>query len=313
LGSGFFSGVVRIDPESDKVIARIPTRGEQLPVFATLKSIAVTSSAVWLGASGSKINPGANVVVDTALDGVDVPLAADPNTVWSWPFQTGRGWSQLVGVDARTNEVTHQIQISGHRARTQVAGIAVGARSIWAVGQEGGRTLAWRASLRTDKIVKGIVLPGFTPSAVTFGDGRFWFLDTVGGTARSIDPRTNRVSPPVALPGNPTNLAAGARALWVIDASAGQLYQVPLGSGIQVIEVGKNPIAVAVGDGAVWVVNHGDGTVSKIDPVGGTVLDTIRVAPPSSCTIGQGGRCHGIFDVAIGAGGVWVAESAGQS
>jgi serine/threonine protein kinase len=50
-------------------------------------------------------------------------------------------------------------------------------------------------------------------------------------------------------------------------------------------------------------VNHDDGTITKIDPVGGTVLDTIHVAPRSACTPGQAGRCQGIFDIAVGAAG----------
>jgi hypothetical protein len=49
----------------------------------------------------------------------------------------------------------------------------------------------------------------------------------------------------------------------------------------------------------------------KIDPVGGTVLDTIHVVRGGACNPGQVGRCSGIFDIAVGAGGVWVVESAG--
>ena len=33
---------------------------------------------------------------------------------------------------------------------------------------------------------------------------------------------------------------------------------------------------MAVGGGAVWVANSGDGTVSRIDPVSNTVTATIR-------------------------------------
>jgi tRNA A-37 threonylcarbamoyl transferase component Bud32/streptogramin lyase len=311
-GLAFFSGVIRIDSSTDKVVKKIETRGEHLPLVEGFRSIAATRDSVWLGASGSKINPGANTVVATGLDGIESPMAADQETVWSWPFQAGLGWDRVVGVDARTNKQTHHIAITPDQ--TYVGGnpaIAVGSGSVWAEGGENGKNYVWRINPGTDTVVRPIGLPGLSPVAVAFGAGRFWFLDGLTGTARSIDPHTNRVSAPIGLPGTPSNLAAGAGALWVADESEGKVYKVQPGAGIQVVDVGNDPVALAVGDGAVWVVNRGDGTVMRIDPVGGTVLDTIHVARGGGCIRGQAGRCLGIFDIAVGAGGVWVVESAG--
>lgn len=59
------------------------------------------------------------------------------------------------------------------------------------------------------------------------------------------------------------------------------------------IAVGDGPVALAVGAGAVWVANSGDGTVSRIDPRTNHVIATIPV----------GHRPQGI---AIAAGAVWV-------
>ena len=42
------------------------------------------------------------------------------------------------------------------------------------------------------------------------------------------------------------------------------------------IEVGSGPLGVAVGAGSVWVANHCDGTVSRIDPKTGHVVATIK-------------------------------------
>ena len=57
---------------------------------------------------------------------------------------------------------------------------------------------------------------------------------------------------------------------------------------------GSSPVAVAVGEGSVWVVNAKDGTVSRIDPANerGRVTDPGRRVPQ---------------DVAVGSGRVWVA------
>ncbi|MEA2137380.1 MAG: virginiamycin lyase, partial [Solirubrobacteraceae bacterium] len=61
------------------------------------------------------------------------------------------------------------------------------------------------------------------------------------------------------------------------------------------VDVGTDPVAVAVGAGAVWVVDAADGTLTKIDPKTGTVDGKPRRV---------GG---GPFAVAVGAGAVWVA------
>ena len=62
---------------------------------------------------------------------------------------------------------------------------------------------------------------------------------------------------------------------------------------VRTIRVGKDPIAVATGEGAVWVTNYGDGTLSRIDPRRGRVVVTMGVGPNPD-------------HVAAGYGGVWV-------
>ena len=63
------------------------------------------------------------------------------------------------------------------------------------------------------------------------------------------------------------------------------------------ISVGERPPAIAFGDGAIWVANSGDDTVTRIDP-----------ATYATSTIPVG---HGPAAIAFGDGAVWVAESGG--
>jgi YVTN family beta-propeller protein len=59
---------------------------------------------------------------------------------------------------------------------------------------------------------------------------------------------------------------------------------------VRTVRVGKDPIAVAVGEGAVWVTNYLDGTVSRIDPQRGRVVETIKVGPnPDRIAAGENG------------------------
>ncbi len=64
------------------------------------------------------------------------------------------------------------------------------------------------------------------------------------------------------------------------------------------VRVGIGPVGVAVGAGAVWVANGGDGTVTRIDPA-------TRAAGPPIAT----GR--GPVAIAAGDSGVWVANASG--
>ena len=61
--------------------------------------------------------------------------------------------------------------------------------------------------------------------------------------------------------------------------------------------VGRGASGIAAGEGALWVVNTLDGTVSRVDPVRRRVVATIDV----------GGLPRGI---AVGGGAVWVTAHA---
>jgi len=64
------------------------------------------------------------------------------------------------------------------------------------------------------------------------------------------------------------------------------------------IRVGAEPTDAAVGLGAIWVTNRGDGTISRIDPVTGDVTDTIEIGAPVAAV-----------DVDEGSGTLWVVVS----
>jgi YVTN family beta-propeller protein len=61
------------------------------------------------------------------------------------------------------------------------------------------------------------------------------------------------------------------------------------------VPIGGRPVAIAIGEGAVWVVNADSNTVVRIDPKTRKVVATI------------GGLGENVSDVAVGFGSVWVA------
>jgi YVTN family beta-propeller protein len=90
----------------------------------------------------------------------------------------------------------------------------------------------------------------------------------------------------------PTLTSAPPDSIAVLDPKTNRL--------VDAIPVGSTPIAVAVGEGAVWVVNSEDGTLSRIDPKTRKVTRTIGLGTPAS-------------DVAVGFGSVWVANGTAGS
>jgi YVTN family beta-propeller protein len=68
---------------------------------------------------------------------------------------------------------------------------------------------------------------------------------------------------------------------------------------VSTIDVGQGPGDVAAEGGFVWVLNHGDSTVSKIDPRTNKVVATITLPPP-------------IGHLAVSPGAVWVASINGN-
>lgn len=75
----------------------------------------------------------------------------------------------------------------------------------------------------------------------------------------------------------------------------GEVVDGEAGTVVASISVGATPRGVAVDDGAAWVANRDDGTVSRVDTGADEVTATVEV--------GEGPR-----DVAVGLGSVWVTS-----
>jgi YVTN family beta-propeller protein len=82
-----------------------------------------------------------------------------------------------------------------------------------------------------------------------------------------IDPTSNRLVATFRLGSDPTGIAVGRGAIWVIQGDDNRISKIdPQTDAVVATSSTSGPLAVAVGDQAVWVVN-GDGSVSQLDPV----------------------------------------------
>ena len=99
-----------------------------------------------------------------------------------------------------------------------------------------------------------------------------------------------------------TGIAFGNGAAWVANNGDGTISRIDAEADrvVQTIDVGNGPTAVAFGNGAVWVTNVGDSTISKLDARSGKVLATIETEAAAR-------------GVAVGGDAIWVTNEWGRS
>lgn len=142
---------------------------------------------------------------------------------------------------------------------------------------------------------------GGSPSAVAAGLGSVWVADNLRGRVLRVDPVSGEIEG-VAVKPAPIAIAVGEDAVWV--ASAGGALQ-RIDAETLATTKASAPVAgaagIAVGEGSVWVTSASDGTVTRFDETtAGQEGDPIAVGPQPT-------------DIAVGEGSVWVASSAQMS
>jgi DNA-binding SARP family transcriptional activator/ABC-type branched-subunit amino acid transport system substrate-binding protein/DNA-binding beta-propeller fold protein YncE len=202
--------VSRLDPETRVVVATIPLPRPSVVRYNvagldSLEHIAVTSDAVWvIGAdlSVSRIDPRTNKLVGRVKGFEATSIAAGDGGVWVIEL----GHAAVAKIDPRTNTITRRIEV----AAQALAGLAVGARDVWAADPFGG--LVWRIDpgpnlQRTIPLDVGV-------SWVAVGAGAVWATNELAGLVYRIDPLTNKARV-VNRTAEPAAVAVGGGAAWV--------------------------------------------------------------------------------------------------
>ena len=104
-----------------------------------------------------------------------------------------------------------------------------------------------------------------------------------------------RVVATIPVGAGPVDVVASDGAVWVANAGQGTVSRVDPATNTvtQTIQVGRNPVRLAAGFGSIWVANQTEQTISRIDARSGQPLATIRTP---SLRPNQ---------LAVGAGSVW--------
>jgi YVTN family beta-propeller protein len=265
------SGVVRIDPATNRVVGRLILPGANM--------VATGLGSVWVTATvGSK-----RAVVRISPESTEIlaKMALEPfRVVFPADLAIGAGAVWVLGVDA----VYRLDAASGRQSRIPIRGANLVRPGI-AAGDEG----VWVSS--PDKGAVDRIHPQARPSERTITAGRFagglslaggslWVTNDREGLLTRVDPVQNRMTRIYRVPGASGSAAVGAEAVWLVDSATGMLAKVDPDSGrVTAVDVGHRATWVSVGHGSIWVASGGDGIVSRVDPATLRVTATIPVGP----------------------------------
>ncbi len=215
--------VVRIDPGTNEVVARIP-------VDRSIAGLAAGAGGVWVvGVQGTgpdpsfyvdRIDPATNEVVARIPD-VSGPLVVGEGALWAVDHagaRAGPEGSSLLRIDPATNQIVARIPLG-----IAVWGIEFGEGYVWVLSLEPGPGEGdiLQVDPATNEVVARIEIP--LPGSVfapALGDGSAWVpvccADNEGMVFR-VDVGTSQiVGEPIRLPaGNPFAFAAGH--VWVLE------------------------------------------------------------------------------------------------
>jgi len=181
--------------------------------------------------------------------------------------------------------------------------LAAGAGGLWVTN---GSSRLTRIEPR-DRQVTGIDVRQ-PLNGVTVAAGAVWAISGQAASVVRLDPRRRTAARPIPIVARrgfespyPIAIEAGLRSLWVLNGNTATVTRIdPRQRGIaQTIPIGleRAPVRLAVGAGAVWAAGA-DGTLTRLDPTTNTVTRT-AVA-------------HGLNDVAVAGGAVWVSAVPGS-
>jgi virginiamycin B lyase len=285
-----------------------------------MRRLAVAVSLLWVAGCGSTApspvgtasvgpsSPGASVSSGASPAGSGLPGTVEAAGATHIDVSGEPDWVALAGGSAWVAVVGGVRKVDG--ATGKVDGL-VPIDDVVCLAMDVGFDSVWAGACETHRLIRIVPTSGllFTPpidlpiraiqaeSSIAVGEDGVWLVSVDHELVR-VDPIINRADPDLwPLPEGAAGARAGLGSLWVTVTPTDALLRIsPADPRIsQAIKVGDGPRFLAIGEGAVWVMNQGAGSVSRVD-AGGAVVASI---PVSDVPI-RGG------DIAVGGGSVWV-------
>jgi YVTN family beta-propeller protein len=124
-----------------------------------------------------------------------------------------------------------------------------------------------------------------------------------GDSAVALARASGRIEHVVALPGTPSAVAADGSSVWVGEPGRNDVVRIDATSGTirDRIPLPSQPGEIAIEGGSIWVASTVGGSVARIDREAGRITQAVRLRSGSAAAM------------AVGAGGLWVADATHHS
>jgi YVTN family beta-propeller protein len=285
--------------------AASPTAGAGTERIGVAKPVGIVSGAgaIWVAAADGdgvwRVDPVTRKVTAKVEVG-DTPLrvAFDGKLVWATVFSADR----VVAIDPASNRVVTTVALTG-----EPEGVAFGFDSIWVVRQA-ARTLSRVGP--DGKVLSDFPL-GDEPRLVAVSD-RYVFAANFGaGTVTRLDPASARLTTSQQLCAGAQGIATTADTVWVTCTGAGKLLAVDPETLLVIgsLDLGGEPDAVRVVDGAVWVAQAEGPTLVRIG--GSPAQPTVAASLPIGKLPGLRDRAN--VEFVIEDGRFWVTAPLGNA
>lgn len=197
-------------------------------------------------------------------------------------------------VDAGSLRIVARIKMPG----VPCSDITYGFTSVWVpICSNGKGTSLVRIDARTDRIAAVLPIPpADSEGGITVSTDAVWMVTTDGMLSR-IDPATNAVRQKVRVAAGSANPRYDGGLVWLTSAPSNELAAIDASTGkvLTTIAIRNQPHFVTTGAGAVWTIDQGDGSVTRVDMQSKKIVAVIDAHIP-----GSGG------DAAFGAGSIWI-------
>jgi YVTN family beta-propeller protein len=247
---------------------------------------------------GPSRQPNSVAAIDPATNRVvaDVPVGSRPAAL---SFGDGALW--VANLDdnsvSRINPGTREVVRTIATAQ-QPAGVAAGAGGVWVASPNGSLQLIDPTFNVVSTLAtgsRGYLTAVDLPSPAVAGANAVWVVNKT--SLSRYDPQTHHVEATIGVGLSPAGLVIGDGAVWVADSAQDTVTRVdPVTNTSTTTPVGHGASAIAAGGDGIWVADTSDDALVRIDPQTNAVTDTIPVG-------------HEPTGVALGGGSLWVANS----
>jgi virginiamycin B lyase len=214
-------------------------------------------------------------------------VATDDDAVWVG----STGPNAVHRIDPKTNREVATVILPGEPC----AGLAIGFGSLWVPLCAAAPSLA-KVDLVANRLTAIFAVgPAAAEGGITTGAGNVWLIVDKVGTLARIDPATGAIRQTVHVPAGSYNPYFDDARIWVTRAEGSELTGIDAATGLVIASVrtGPNPRFLTAAAGAIWTLNQGDGTLTRVD------TQTQRTTTLALGTPGHGG------DISFSADRVW--------